>query len=199
MSLTAAQTATLKADIIAKSASGQPLEAMFAAQNWDGIADFYNALASPAFPVWQTAASVDAIFDAIEGAKYTPVDTTPTGAVSVTDGTAMTFMNRILVVQTKQMNLQNILIGRQTINAAKSNVRAWLRDAVIQLPAGASGALVSAGGASGATVLAACTRSGRVVEKLLTTGTQTTGTTAADVMGYEGTVSGRDILDTVNS
>ena len=190
MSLTTAQTATLKSDILAKSATGQPLEALFAASNWDAIADFYNALASPNFPVWRTDAPVDDIFNAMTWANYTPVD--------AADNT-VTFSNRALLIQTKQMNLQNMLIGRSTVDATKANVRAGLRDAVIALPAGAGGAAVSAGGASGATVLTACTRSGRVIEKLLTTGSQTTGTTTADVMGYQGTVSGRDVLDTVRS
>ena len=190
MSLSPQQTATLKADILAKTTAGQPLEALFAAQNWDGIADFYNALASPDFPVWRKDTPVGAIFDAITWANYTPND--------AADGTTI-YGNRLLIIQTKQMNLQNMLVGRDTIDATKANTRAGLRDAVIALPAGAAGAAVSAGGASGVTVLTACTRKGSVIEKLLTLGPATTGTTTADLMGFEGMISAREILDTTRS
>lgn len=52
--MTPAQQATLKADILAKSGTGQPLEAMFVAHDWDGIAAFYNTLAAPSYWVWRT-------------------------------------------------------------------------------------------------------------------------------------------------
>lgn len=150
------------------------------------IAAALNQLAVPDYAVWRTEAPVQAIFDAIDWSKYTPVD--------AADGTA-TFTNRLLVVQTKQMNLQNMLIGRDVVDATKANLRAGLRDAVIQLPAGAGGGLVTAGGTSAATVLAACTRRATRGEKVLVaqSGVTTGGTTAA-IMGHEGAISYQDVL-----
>jgi hypothetical protein len=66
---------------------------------------------------------------------------------------------------------------------------------VIALPAGVAGAAVAAAGASGVTVLTAGTRLATRLEKLLTTGPVTTGTTVADVMGWEGTVSSTDLTN----
>lgn len=182
--MTPSQLAAIKADILASpDLNAQP-------NNSDGayeIARLYNLPASPTFNVWRTDAPVDAILDAINWSLYTPQD--------AADNTA-TYTNRLLAIQTKQMNLQNMLIGRSSINAAKVNIRAGLRDAVIAVPAGASGAAVSPGGASGATVLAACIRNATRIEKLLATasqGSDTTGTTTARVMGFEGQVSYQDI------
>lgn len=150
------------------------------------VRDALNALASPTYTVWKTNASVDDIFDAIDFAKYTPTD--------VADGTAL-FTNRLLSIQTKQMNLQNMLVGRQTVNASKQNVRAGLRDAVNQLPSGVGGALVSAGGPGGATVLTSLVRPARLVEKILVSGTAQTGTVTAGIMGFEGAISTTDVSD----
>lgn len=182
MTLTPAQQATLKANVLADPAfNGLP-------QNSDGafaIADEYNKVASPDFMVWNDKTPVQNIFDAITFANYTPVD--------VADGTAL-YTNRLLSIQTKQMNLQNMLVGKETVDASKANIRAGLRDAVIQLPSGTSGALVSAGGASGVTVLTAMTRKALRVEKALNAGSATTGSTTANLLGYIGTVSYQDVL-----
>jgi len=176
MALTSAQQAAIKADILANpDLSAQP-------NNSDGafeIARLYNLPASPTFLVWRTDAPTADIFDSINWSLYTPSDSP--------DNTA-TYTNRLLAIQTKQMNLQNMLVGRDTLNCAKANIRAGLRDAVIQIPAGAGGAMVSPGGVSGATVLAVCTRNATRLEKLLSTGSVTTGTTTAAVMGYEGQI-----------
>ena len=95
--------------------------------------------------------------------------------------------------ETKQMNLQNIVVGRDTINGAKANVREGLRDALIQLPAGVAGSMVAAGGASGVNVLNKMVRPARLIEKILVTGTAKTGSVTAGLMGYEGTVSPGDV------
>ena len=91
------------------------------------------------------------------------------------------------------MNLQKLTIGRETVYASKVNVRKGLQDAVTQLPAGTAGAYVSAGGAAGVTVLTAMLRNATRAEKLLNTGTSTTGTVTANLLGFEGTVMDRDI------
>lgn len=181
MALTPAQLATLKAAILADQAlASQPMDG-------DGnafIADYYNAIASPDFMVWRTEAPVNNILDAITFTSYTPADSPEASGM---------FTARALVIQTKQMNLQNLMLGRTAIDASKANIRAALRDAVVGLPAGAGGAAVSAGGASGATVLAACLRKARRIEQLYNAGNATTGTTTAALMGYEGTVNSNDI------
>jgi hypothetical protein len=183
--MTPAQNALIKADILA-SADMNTL-----ANNSDGnyeIARLYNLPSTT--DVWRTEAPTRAIFDAITWANFTPTD--------VADGTA-TYTNRILAVQTKQMNLQNMLIGRESIDASKANIRAGLRDAVIQLPTGTGGAMTSAGGSSAVTVLTACVRKATRLEKLLASAPVTTGTVSAGVMGFEGNVSYTDITEARNS
>ena len=184
MALTTAQLQAIKADIAA-NADMNTLPA-----NSDGsyeIARLYNLPASPTFTVWRTDAQVSAILDAINWSLYTPND--------APDNTA-TYTNRTLNIQTKQMNLQNMVIGRERLDCSKVNIRAGLRDAVIAVPAGAGGAAVSPGGASGATVLNNCTRAATRLEKLLAVASQgndTTGSVTARVMGFEGSVSYPDI------
>jgi len=177
--MTPAQLQALKAAINADPVlSAKPL-------NSDGAFDIAIAMNTPvASTVWRTDARVQAINDAINWALYTPVD--------AADGTA-TWTNRILAIQTKQMNLQLMLQGRETVDASKTNVRAGLRDAVIAVPAGASGAAVSPGGASGVNVMNACIRPGLRIEILLKTGDATTGGVTAAVMGYEGTITYQDV------
>ena len=165
-----AQVQLLKADMTAKMLAGQPL---FGLQDF-AIAAYYNTATTT--DIWRTDAPVDAILDAIDWSKYTPAD--------AADATAI-FTNRTLAIQTKQMNLQNMLIGRDSLNAAKSNIRAGLRDAVVGVPAGALGALISPGGPSGSLVLAACIRKASNSEVLLSTTTGgTTGPTTARVPLY---------------
>lgn len=182
MPLTASQKAALKAAI-----NADPVMSALPNSN-DGayeIAALLNAEAVPAYSVWKTNASTQDVFDAIDWSKYTPVD--------APDGTA-TYTNRLLAVQTKQMNLQNMLVGRETFNASKANIRAGIRDAVIQLPAGTGGAMVTAAGANGNNALNTMTRNARLVEKILSTGLATTGGVTAGIMGYEGAISPDDVV-----
>lgn len=177
--LTAAQYATLKADILA-NADTNTIPLTNAGSNT--ITAMYNAASTT--DVWRTDAPVQGIYDAIDWSKYTPVD--------APDGTA-TCTNRLLSIQTKQMNLQSMLQGRSTVDASKANLRAGLRDAVIALPAGAGGALVAAGGVGGVTVLTACTRKATRFEKLFATQTATTGTVTANLLVLEGALSSDDV------
>lgn len=188
--MTPSQLATLKAAIDATPAwSAIP-------NNDDGhfaLAALLNATASPSFSVWRTDANVGAILDAITWANYTPNDAI---AGSDTDPLLSVKIGRLLTIQTKQMNLQLMLQGRQTIDASKVNVRAGLRDAVITIPSGASGQNTSPGGASGANVLNACVRNATEAERVLATasqGSDQTGTVTARVMGFEGNVSPSDV------
>lgn len=185
--LTSAQMATVKADILANNdLNSQP-------NNQDGafeIARLYNLIASPDFLVWRTEAPTADIFDAITWANFTPDD--------AADNT-VTFTNRAMLIQTKQMNLQNMLIGRGAIDASKVNVRTGLRDAVIALPSGTGGAAKTAGGASGITVMTACVRKATRLEKLLATSAPALGGVTASIMGFEGSVSYDEINQARNS
>lgn len=179
MVLTTAQYAALKADIAASAdMNNQP--ATHAGS--EIIAGLYNVVS--ATDVWRTEASVQAIYDAIDWSKYTPADTPDTTQI---------YENRILCIQTKQMNLQNMLQGRTSVDASKANLRAGLRDAVTALPAGAAGAAVTAGGANGNTVLSAMTRKATRFEKLFATSQAQTGGVTANLLVLEGAVSVDDI------
>ena len=177
--LTPAQIATLKADILLNADTNtQPAGSTGNA----AIMALYNAASST--DVWQTSAPVQAVYDSIDWSKFTPVD--------VADST-VTYTNRLMLIQTKQMNLQSILQGRTSVDASKANLRAGLRDAVIALPAGTAGASVTAGGASGVTVLTALTRKANRYEKLFATATATTGTVTANLLVVEGLLSVDDL------
>ena len=168
MALTTAQKAAIKADILANSDLNvfpQGSDGAF------GIAALYNTVT--ATDVWRTDAPVSAINDGIDYTKFTPTD--------AADGTAI-YTNRVLAIQTKQMNLQNMLVGKDKIDASKANIRAGIRDAVIQLPAGTGGALISAAGASGVNVLTPMVRKANRIEKLFATTQATTGTVTANLL-----------------
>ena len=185
--MTPAQLTTLKAAIVANATwNAFPF-------NTDGafaIAKLLNVTASPVQNMWRTNVPVADVFDAIDWTKYTPADVADTTAI---------FLNRCAVINVKQMNLQNMLIGRDRIDASKLNIRAGLRDAVIALPAGAAGAAVSAGGAGGVTVLTACVRLATEVEKILRGADATTGTVTAALPIFEGIVSYNDVEAARNS
>lgn len=152
------------------------------------IADWYNLPSTTS--VWKTSTMVSEISDAIEWAKFTPN--------SAPDTTAL-YTNRILSVQTKQMNLQNIIMGKETINTGKANIREGLRDSVINLPTGAAGASLSAGGAGGVNVLNACKRFATNCESLFATVDAVTGSVTAKLLTVEGNISNEDVVLAINS
>lgn len=181
MALTSEQAITLAAAITAD----QAFDAIpHTADGADAIAALLNAPSSPTFSVWRTDAPVNDIFDAIDATKYTPTDA---------PDTTVLFQNRAIAIQIKQTNLQMLTQGKTSLDAGKANVRAWLRDCVIALPSGASGASTSAGGASGVNVLNTCTRNARYIEKILAGSSATTGTVTANLLGFEGTVNYQDV------
>lgn len=156
------------------------------ARDTGAIRAWYNSAASPDFFVWRTEVPTTEVLDAISFDKYTPTDAPDTTAI---------WQNRAFAAQIKQINLQLLLQGRSTLDASKANVRAALRDAVIQLPTGASGAAVSPGGASGATTLTACLRKARRIEKLFSVSSATTGSVTGNLLVYEGQVSELDVVE----
>ena len=184
--MTPEQRLTVKNDILAKQQSGQPL---FGVTLESVIAAHYNTLT--ATKGWRTEVPTKAVRAAITFSSYTPND--------AADNTA-TFTNRALLAQTKQINLQIMLQGLETIDASLPQARADLRDAVIQLPTGAAGAMVSAGGVSGVNVLTACTRLATVAELLLAAasqGSDTTGTVTARVFGWQGALDDQMVSDII--
>lgn len=149
-----------------------------------------NALATPDFMVWNTETQATDIVNAVTWDKYTPTDAVPTD----TQLNVEIWRARSQSAQIKRDNLWALTdVTNGFINAAKANIRAALRDAVIALPTGASGASTTSGGASGVNVLTACTRKARLIEKVLTAGSATTGTVTADVMGYVGEIQRQDV------
>ena len=158
------------------------------------LARLYN-LPAAGVQAWNRAASVDAILDAIDSTKYTPVATITGNEVEPLLTRKRGWIDEINV---KLMVLQVMLMGRASIDATRATVRGSLRDSVTQIPSGAldgngKPGLSAAGGASGATVLAACLRAARVAEDALKSGSATTGTTAGVLLTFEGQVSPDDI------
>jgi hypothetical protein len=137
----------------------------------------------------------------------TPVDATPAMTTLPANPTAAqnaTYNNQVATVhqwnsrslacQGKQFNLQNLTIGRTTAPMKRTNYRAAMQDCLTNIPAGASGALISAnwvGVRDGAKFLA--TR----LEKLLATGAGTQATPSD--LSFEGSVSHQDISDAMVS
>lgn len=152
-----------------------------------------NLTAAPDFLLWRTETPVEAIIDGIDGAKYTPVDSMPVADAATGNAAIHQFNGRLLAIQTKQMNLQSLLLGRTVLNCSRANVRAWLRDAVIQVPAGVAGANVNPGGTNANAVMTLCTRKATYGEKILAGAQETTGGVTASVIGYEGSISPQDV------
>lgn len=125
------------------------------------IADWYNGLS--AFIVWRTQTSTRNVFNAIDWAKFTPADAVPADAL----GNAV-FTSRILVCQTKQINVQTALMGALQVDSRFANIRKLFDDALKQIPAGVSGALLNAGAAA---VQTAMQRAARWIETIYASGT----------------------------
>lgn len=139
------------------------------------ISDWCNAVASPAYKVWNTTTPTATIGDAITWGSLTPVDTP--------DGTA-TFTNRALAAQAKQLNLQILIQGRETLSTGRSNIRSGLQDALTDLPTGTSGALRNGGWQAVKLIIQ---RNATNAEKILTSGAGT-ATTPSDLV-FEGQVT----------
>lgn len=181
--LTPQQVVSLRAAVFA-----DPTAAAFVTGgNAAGLRGYLNG--ASATSAWHTYAPVSGLLDAINWAQYTPTDAV---AGADTDPLLTRKIGWMLSIKIKQTNLQLMLQGRDTINCAPPNVRAGLRDAVIQVPSGAGGAATSPGGASGVTLLARCQRVATRAEIMLATaaqGSDTTGGLTSRVLTYQGDVS----------
>ena len=143
--------------------------------------------------LWNSRAPVNAVLDAISFATYTAND-----AIGVAD-TTLTYLNRQSLAWVKLTIVQVMTQGRDVLNAVKANIRQGLRDAVIALPTGTSGAMQSAGGSNGATVLAACIRLATNTEAALVGASATTGTTTAFLPVFEGLCNAEDAAWLINN
>lgn len=201
MVLTPAQLSMLKADIIANAntiPAGQPWTGSFGGlqvrdvpQSGDGafaIAGWYSQTASPAYIVWRDLA-METVLSLIAFANMTPTDAVPTTPALTVD----VFRTRAIVCQGKQMNLQNLIISRTVAPMKQVSYRAALQDCLTNLPAGASGSLISANWVG---VRDAAKFDANNVEKLFAIGAGTTATPSN--LTYEGAISAADIETALN-
>lgn len=207
MPLTASQLTTLKNDLAANTNTvlingvATAINAVpHGAQNAQTIADWYNQTASPAYQVIRTDALILDIYNNIIWPNYTP-NFTLTTSTSAQQANQCACASALC--QGKQMNLQNLFIGRTTFDATKSNQTAGLKDATTNLPAGASFANVNAGWQQ---IIPVLNRAATYAEKLFVTaaaqtavpvlydGTSAQGTTGNPaLMGFEGQLTALDI------
>lgn len=133
--MTPAQQLALKTDIIAKAAAGQPLEALVAGNDWQGVAAYYNG--GGITKLWMPDAPRAKVTSAIVWKNLTQVD--------VPDATAI-YTNRVLACQSRQMNLDILLPPTvDTLPGDQIGFRQGLQDALVDVPAGVGGALLDAG------------------------------------------------------
>lgn len=194
--LTNAQLQTLKAAINAET---DPEFVAYRDAGSTGLmAQWFNQPSSPEHRVWRTETPVADILDAINWSLYTPSaavdDATLADSLVASRRTA-----QLLAIQTKQMNLQSMLQGRERLDCSKATIRSGLRDAVTAVPAGANGGAVNPGGGNGSTVLQACTRNALRGEKVFATASATTGATTAFLLTYQGPVSDFDMTLALNA
>lgn len=149
--------------------------------NNGGMALWLNEIATPAFIVWRSSVPTSEIFAAITFSSMTPVDTP--------DSTA-TYTNRALMCQAKQINLQTMLIGRDTLPTNKATIRAALQDALTNVPAGAGGTTLDAGWLGAGKVRLTIQRTVTRAERIFATGTGSQAT-PGDLV-FEGAVSSED-------
>lgn len=169
MPLTLTQLQAIKADILANGdLNSQP-------NNSDGafeIARLYNLAASPDFWAWKTRVTKDEL----------------TNSVSV-DGTTFTWVGNGFITRSagEQTAWRELFNGNNQINPSLANVRQAFQD----IFSGTGNAA-----ANRTHLLAVARRKASRVEKLLATGTGTTGSPAT--MAYEGPIGFQDILDARN-
>lgn len=181
--LTTAQLQTLKAAILAET------DQEFAGYRANGqtglMAQWLNGNHATV-KAWDANASWEAVQNAIDYAKYTPsAANTPTDAAGT---------NRMLAILLKLAVQQNMLIGmQQRIDATDTGTVDALLDTVMAVPAGAGGALVAPGGASGVNVAAALTRPATRAEAIFGGQDVTKGTVTAKMLTRPGSITDADI------
>ena len=174
----AQQRATLRASVLASQ--NVDIQSAASTRNDTLLAELLNAPST--FNVWRSTTPADEVADAILWDRMTPAD--------APDGSAIQ-TNRLLLCQAKQMNLQVLLQGRDSIGTGRPNLRSGLTDALLNVPSGVGGATQDAGWIGAGRVKATITRLATVAENAFTTGTGTAGTPGA--LGWEGSVNIQDI------
>lgn len=191
MTLSVAQQAVVKADILANS----DLNVFPAGDDGAaGIAALYNLLGAQ--DGWSNSVDTLKILAGVDYTKYTPVDVIAApaaDALMLLSNKYFAYLQACGYINVKQMNLQNMTIGRNTIDCTDANIRNSLRDCVVNIPAGAANANISAAGANGVNVTAVMTRKLTRFENILASGTTTTGATTAKTPVFIGSVNYSDI------
>lgn len=143
------------------------------AMNDQQAAAALNAQASPAFWVWKSSVGQSEI----------------TGSISV-DGTAFTWVGNGFITRSagEQAAWGQIFDAEGNVNPSETNVRQAFSD----IFSGTGNALANL-----THLLAVSRRTSTLAEKLLATGTGSTASPAT--MGYEGSVSAQDVVDSLNS
>ena len=180
MNLTHAQLQTLAAAIAAET------DPAFAASRTAGahgeMAAFYNAASTNI--VWRSTTAVEDIFNNVTWQNLTPIDA---------PDTTQQWMNRALMCQGKQFNLQTMLSGRQSLRTDKTAIRAGLQDCLTNVPSGVAGAVVTGGWPNVKLVIQRPATRG---EALFIAGSGTTG--APTDLVVEGSVSIDNIVMALN-
>lgn len=172
--LSDAQISTLRPVVLA-----EPTLAQARATGDDyAIAAWCNTAASPAYKVWNSSTPTSVIGDAVSWASLTPADTP--------DGTVI-YTNRVLDAQAKQINLQILIQGRDSLPTNRANIRAGLQDALTNLPTGAGGAQITAGWPA---VKTAIQRNATNAEKVLASGAGTAANPSD--LSFEGNVTANE-------
>jgi hypothetical protein len=203
MGLTAAQKVTLGQNIDANAATigGVAISALpHTADNAVAVAAWYNLTAAGPFVVWRdlTVATVSGL---VTMASMTPLDaipavtslpSNPTAAQNATYNNQMALLHiwgyRNALCTTKQVALQNLTIGRDVAPMKLTGYRAALQDCLTNVPAGASGATLSANWVG---VRDAAKFNATNAEKVFATGTGTFATPAD--LAFEGSVTGAEV------
>lgn len=151
------------------------------------IAEWYMLQASPDFFVWRTSVPLNEITDAIDWAKLTPAQAIPT----TPQLDVLVWTAKAMLCQGKQFNLQNLLLGRASIDASRANIRSAFQDSLTGVPSKNDGTNQAAGWAA---VEAIMKRLAKNIEKVFATGGNGDSATPA-TLGFEGVVTGDEISD----
>lgn len=174
--MTPEQIVTLRAACFADPVAA----AFFTPRDNVGLCGYLNQ--NSAFIVWRSTTSAPDIMNAITWANFTPTDT-PTGDPDA--------LQREYRCQGKQLNLQILLQGRDSLPTGRANIRNGLSDALVNVPAGTDGAMLDAGWLGAGKVKAAISRPANRGEVVFATGTGSAG--VPGVLGsFEGEVTQED-------
>lgn len=156
------------------------------------IKTYLNQIQTPEVLLWDSRGDVRKVFDSINWNRFTPNWTIASNETQI-PLLAKQGWNGLINI--KQMNLQNMLIRMETIDATRANIRAGLADSLRNLPSGNISANVPAPQDAGAIpVLESLRRPARIIENLLLTEVaQTTLGVSAFVPIFEGEITRQEV------